>query len=139
MAFKMKNPSLAKAMKEGSPMQLNYSSPTKHVHKSGRPLTEQEKKDFARKEQERLKREKTIKKVKDVAKEALKRRLDPLGVIEKIEDYSKSKQEEREKQKKKQQERIDFERKRKNDPQYKYRVEEEGGGQRAKGKYGAQG
>ena len=27
--FKMKNPSLAKAMKEGTPMQLNYGSPAK--------------------------------------------------------------------------------------------------------------
>ena len=27
--FKMKNPSLAKAMKDGSPMQLNYGSPAK--------------------------------------------------------------------------------------------------------------
>ena len=27
--FKMKNPSLAKAMKEDTPMQLNYGSPAK--------------------------------------------------------------------------------------------------------------
>jgi len=29
MAFKMKNPILAKAVKDGSPMQLNYKSPMK--------------------------------------------------------------------------------------------------------------
>ena len=29
MAFKMKNPILAKAVKDGSPMQLNYRSPAK--------------------------------------------------------------------------------------------------------------
>ena len=127
--FKMKNPSLAKAMKEDSPMQLNY----------GKPLTEQEKKDFARKEQGKLKREKIVKKVKDVAIEGTKRAFDPFGIAEKGYNYLKSREEEKKKQRKKQQERIDFERKRKNDPQYKYRKESEGGGQRAKGKYGAQG
>ena len=75
--FKMKNPSLAKAMKEDSPMQLNY----------GKPLTEQEKKDFARKEQGKLKREKIVKKVKDVAIEGTKRSFDPFGIAEKGYNY----------------------------------------------------
>jgi len=110
--FKMKNPSLAKAMKEGTPMQLNYGSPAKA-----------DKGEFARKEEQRLKREKTIKKVKDVAIEGIKRKLDPFGIVEKGYDYLKGKEEEKKKKIKRDQQRKEFERKRKNDPQYKYRKE----------------
>tara|TARA_R100000655_G_scaffold102815_1_gene148802 strand:- start:276 stop:659 length:384 start_codon:yes stop_codon:yes gene_type:complete len=127
MAFKMKNTSLAKAMKEATPIQLNYGSPAK-----------KDKGDFARKEEQRLKKEKTINKVKDFAIEGAKRALDPFGIVEKGYNYLKGTEEEKKKNIKRDQERKKFERKRKNDPQYKYRKGIEGP-KKSKGKYGAQG
>jgi hypothetical protein len=55
--FKMKNPSLAKAMKEGTPMQLNYGSPVKDND--------------------------LVEKAKKYGKEYLKRLVDPTGLVEK--------------------------------------------------------
>ena len=50
--FKMKNPILAKAVKDGSPMQLNYSSPAKHYtgdHKGAKKHPGHKLSDYAKK------------------------------------------------------------------------------------------
>mgnify|MGYP003109798882 FL=1 len=52
MAFKMKNPSLAKAMKEGTPMQLNYGSPAKKDKETMKEFELRKKQEQAKKADE---------------------------------------------------------------------------------------
>ena len=90
--FKMKNPSLAKAIKENTPMQLNYSPPVKFDPSKV-----------------------TRKDVKDFAIGFVKKKLDPTGLIEhQYKSYKKDKEAQEAAKKMKE--------RRKTDPRFKYDV-----------------